>query len=94
MRVGTGELNRFIEQITSAHLPVSSGHRSVRVLYAAQTAVAPPTFVMFTTVATKLHFPYERFLENQIREKYGFFGTPLKITVRRRSRTKADERKR
>ena len=94
MRVGTGELNRFIEQITSAHLPVSSGHRSVRVLYAAQTAVAPPTFVMFTNVATKLHFSYERFLENQIREKYGFFGTPLKITVRRRSRTKADERER
>jgi GTP-binding protein len=48
---------------------------------------------MFTNVATKLHFSYERFLENQIREKYGFFGTPLRITVRRRSRTKADERK-
>ena len=91
MRVATGELNRFIAQITSAHLPVSPGRRSVRVLYAAQTNVAPPTFVMFTNVATKLHFSYERFLENQLREKYGFFGTPLKIVVRRRSKGAADE---
>ena len=49
--------------------PVSPGHRNVRVLYAAQTGVAPPTFVLFTNVATKLHFSYERFLENQLREK-------------------------
>jgi GTP-binding protein len=94
MRVPTGELNRFIAQITSAHLPVSPGRRSVRVLYAAQTNVAPPTFVMFTNVATKLHFSYERFLENQLREKYGFFGTPLKIVVRRRGKAAGDEAKR
>jgi GTPase len=93
-RVGTSELNRFIEQVTRAHAPVSPGHRNVRVLYAAQTAVAPPTFVLFTNVATKLHFSYERFLENQLREKYGFLGTPLKITVRKRSAVRADGRKR
>jgi GTP-binding protein len=86
VRVGTAELNRFIERVTAEHPPVSPGHRHVRVLYAAQTAVAPPTFVLFTNVATKLHFSYERFLENRLREEYGFVGTPIRIAVRRRAR--------
>jgi GTPase len=84
-RVPTGELNRFIEAITTAHPPVSPGRRNVRVLYAAQTGVSPPSFVLFTNVATKLHFSYERFLENRLRNQYGFFGTPIRITVRRRA---------
>ncbi len=79
MRVPTPELNRFIEEVTAQHPPVSPGHRNVRVLYAAQTGVAPPTFVLFTNVATKFHFSYERFLENRLRETYGFVGTPLRI---------------
>jgi GTPase len=91
-RVGTSDLNRFMEQITAAQPPVSPGHRHVRVLYAAQTGVAPPSFVIFTNVATKLHFSYERYLENQLREKYGFLGSPLRITVRKRSRGRADDR--
>jgi GTP-binding protein len=93
-RVGTADLNRFIEQITAAHPPVSPGRRNVRVLYAAQTSVAPPTFVLFTNVATTLHFSYERFLDNRLREKYGFVGTPLRITARRRSRERSDGRNR
>jgi GTP-binding protein len=84
-RVPTGELNRFIEAITTAHPPVSPGRRNVRVLYAAQTGIAPPSFVLFTNVATRLHFSYERFLENRLREQYGFFGTPIRIAVRRRA---------
>ena len=93
VRVPTPELNRFIEHVTSTHRPVSPGHRNVRVLYAAQTGVAPPTFVLFTNVATKLHFSYERFLENRLREGYGFVGTPLRIMVRKRSRGRSDDRK-
>jgi GTP-binding protein len=93
-RIGTSELNRFIEQVTSAHAPVSPGRRHVRVLYAAQTGVAPPSFVLFTNVATKLHFSYERFLENRLREKYGFIGTPLEITVRKRARARSNGAKR
>jgi len=85
IRVPTGELNRFIEGITTAHPPVSSGNRNVRVLYAAQTGVAPPSFVLFTNVATKFHFSYARFLENRLRDEYGFFGTPIRISVRRRA---------
>jgi GTP-binding protein len=83
-RVPTGELNRFIEAVTGVHPPASPGKREVRVLYSAQTAVAPPTFVFFTNVATKFHFSYERFLENRLRESFGFEGTPMRLTVRRR----------
>jgi GTPase len=93
IRVPTPELNRFIGQVTNEHAPVSPGQRHVRVLYAAQTGVAPPTFVLFTNVATKLHFSYERYLENRLREAYGFIGSPIRITVRKRSRGRAPERK-
>lgn len=93
LRVPTPALNRYIEEITRAHPPVSPGHRSVRVLYAAQTGVAPPLFVLFTNVATKLHFSYERFLENRLRERFGFVGTPIRIAVRKRSRARSDAAK-
>src|SRR5215212_7241430 len=88
-RVGTGELNRFVTQVSAEHPPASPGRREVRIMYAAQTAVAPPTFVFFTNVATSFHFSYERFLQNRLRDAFGFFGTPIRIHVRRRAgRTK------
>jgi GTP-binding protein len=93
IRVPTPELNRFIGQITSEHAPVSPGRRNVRVLFAAQTGVAPPTFVLFTNVATSLHFSYERYLDNRLRERFGFVGTPLKLTVRKRAREGSGARK-
>ena len=83
-RVRTGELNAFVKRVTEAHPPASPGRSHVRVLYAAQTAVAPPTFVFFTNVATTFHFSYERFLVNQIREAFGFLGSPIRLHVRRR----------
>jgi len=85
-RVRTAELNAFVKKITDAHPPPSRGRTHVRVLYAAQTAVAPPTFVMFTNVATEFHFSYERFLVNRIREQFGFLGSPIRVHVRRRRR--------
>jgi GTP-binding protein len=94
MRVPTGELNRFIEKITSASPPVTSGKRNVRVMYASQTGKAPPTFVLFTNAEAKLHFSYERFLENRLRESYGFFGNPIRIQVRgRKDSRKGDDRR-
>ena len=93
-RVPTGELNRFIEKITTASPPVTSGKRNVRVMYASQTGKAPPTFVLFTNSEAKLHFSYERFLENRLRESYGFFGNPIRIQVRgRKESRKGEERK-
>jgi GTP-binding protein len=88
-RVPTPVLNRFIETVTAAHPPVSPGRRHVRIMYAAQIGVAPPSFVFFTNVATTLHFSYERFLVNQLREKFGFVGSPIRVQVRRRDRKRA-----
>jgi GTP-binding protein len=85
-RIPTPELNRFVRDVTAAHPPASPGRRQVRILYCAQTGVAPPTFVFFTNVATSFHFSYQRFLLNQIRDRFGFLGTPIRIEVRRRAR--------
>ena len=82
----TAELNKFLEAITAAHPPASPGRRHVRILYAAQTAVAPPTFVFFTNIATTFHFSYERFLVNRLRESFDLVGTPIRIHVRKRAR--------
>jgi GTPase len=83
MRVPTAELNRFVQAVTAVHPPVSPGRRHVRILYAAQTSVAPPTFVFFTNVATEFHFSYERFLANRLRESFGLLGTPIRVQVRK-----------
>ena len=72
--------------VTAAHPPASPGRRQVRILYAAQTGVAPPTFVLFTNVATEFHFSYERFLVNQLRESFDLMGTPIRLQVRRREK--------
>jgi GTP-binding protein len=86
-RVPTPALNKFIESVTAANPPVSAGSRHVRILYVAQIGVAPPSFVFFTNVATTFHFSYERFLVNQLRERFGFVGSPIRIQVRRRARS-------
>lgn len=85
-RIPTGELNRFVQRITAEHPPASPGRREVRVLYATQKGVAPPTFIFFTNVATEFHFSYERYLVNRLREEFDLMGTPVRIQVRRRAR--------
>ena len=85
-RVPTPALNKFVEAVTAANPPVSPGRRHVRILYAAQIGIAPPSFVFFTNVATTFHFSYERFLVNQLRQKFGFVGSPIRMQVRRRDR--------
>jgi GTP-binding protein len=86
--VPTSELNRFLEAVTAAHPPHAKTRREVRILYGAQTGTAPPSFVLFTNVATELHFSYERFLVNRLRESFGFIGTPIRLTIRARKREK------
>jgi GTPase len=86
VRVPTPALNKFIEKVTAANPPVSPGRKHVRIMYAAQTGVAPPSFLFFTNVATTFHFSYERFLINKLREEFGFIGSPIRIQVRRRDR--------
>jgi GTP-binding protein len=82
-RVTTGQMNRFLEKIDFQRAPVPMAKR-VRIIYMTQAAVAPPTFVLFTDRDVKLHFAFERFLGNQIRDAFGFKGTPIWFKVRAR----------
>ncbi len=82
-RVSTGELNRFLAE-TDFDRATSPSARPVKILYMTQAAVAPPTFVLFTNQRRPLHFSYERFLENRIREAFDFTGTPIRFRQRLR----------
>jgi GTPase len=82
-RVGTGEMNRFLERVDFGRAAVPAA-RQVKIYYMTQASTSPPTFVLFTDRNVKLHFSYERFLENQIRKAFGFIGTPIRIKVRGR----------
>jgi GTP-binding protein len=82
-RISTSEMNRFLKQIDFDRASVPASKR-VKIYYMTQAAVAPPTFILFTDRPVKLHFSYERFLENQIRRAFGFVGTPIWIKNRAR----------
>ncbi len=86
-RVSTGQMNRFLERVDFQRAPVPMSKR-IRIYYMTQAAVAPPTFVLFTDRDIKLHFAFERFLENQIRESFGFEGTPIWFKVKARQADK------
>jgi GTPase len=88
-RVSTGQMNRFLDKIDFQRAPVPMSKR-IRIFYMTQAAVAPPTFVLFTDREIKLHFSFERFLENQIREAFGFKGTPIWFKVKARNEKKGE----
>ena len=83
-RIGTGAMNRFLQKIDFQRASVPMSKR-VRIYYLTQAGVAPPTFVLFTDRNVKLHFSFERFLENQIRAAFGFEGSPIWFRVRARN---------
>lgn len=83
-RVSTGQMNRFLEKVDFQRATVPMAKR-IRIYYMTQAAVAPPTFVLFTDRDVKLHFSFERFLDNQIRAAFGFAGTPIWFKVRARN---------
>jgi GTP-binding protein len=82
-RIGTGEMNRFVKTVDFERAGVPA-RQQIKIYYMTQASVAPPTFVLFTDRAVKLHFSYQRFLENQIRRAFGFVGTPIWIKNRAR----------
>ncbi len=87
-RVSTGQMNRFLDRVDFQRASVPMKKR-VRIYYMTQAAVAPPTFVLFTDKDVKLHFSFERFLCNQIREAFGFIGSPIWFKVKARNKKKA-----
>jgi GTP-binding protein len=92
-RVPTGELNRLIANATArVSAPVVKGRRP-KVFYATQAAVAPPTFVFFARDAGSVHFSYRRYLENRLRDSFGFAGTPIRLVFRERSAVRLPRRR-
>ncbi len=84
MRIGTGVLNEIISEATAMHQPPSDKGKRLRIYYATQAGVKPPTFVLFVNDKELMHFSYLRYLENRIRETFEFRGTALKFILRER----------
>jgi GTP-binding protein len=83
-RISTGALNRLLQDALARNPPKSKSGQRPRFYYATQAEVDPPTFVFFVNDQNLIHFSYERYLENRIREVYGFLGTPLRLVFRSR----------
>ena len=84
MRVATGVLNEIMAEAVAMQQPPSDKGKRLRLYYITQVAVKPPTFVIFVNDKELMHFSYTRYIENQIRETFGFKGTPLRFIIRER----------
>jgi GTP-binding protein len=89
-RVTTGQMNKFLDKVDFQKASVPMNKR-VRIYYMTQAAVAPPTFVLFTDKDVKMHFSFERFLANQIRDHFGFIGSPIWFKIKARNKKKEDK---
>lgn len=88
MRVATGVLNEIMSEAVAMQQPPTDKGKRLRLFYITQVAVKPPTFVIFVNDKELMHFSYTRYIENKIREAFGFRGTPLKFIIRERKETK------
>ena len=81
-RLTTAMVNNVVQQATAAHSPPRVGNRRLKILYATQAEVNPPTFVFFINDVKLMHFSYQRYLENKLRQSFGFVGTPLRLVFK------------
>ncbi len=81
-RVTTGEVNRFFENVLGHHPPPTSDGRVVKLFYVTQVQASPPSFVITTNYPDRIHFSYKRYVVNQLREHFGFTGTPVRVFYR------------
>lgn len=84
-RVSTGLLNKVMKELYSLNPPTSVKGKRLKILYTTQSNICPPTFVIFANNADLLKDHYKRYIENKLREAFGFFGTPIRISIRERS---------
>ncbi len=85
-RMGTGVLNRAFQEMIKGHMAGMYMNRAVKFYYITQTSAKPPTFTLFVNFPEGVHFSYERYLENKLREAFGFEGTPIRLQFRKRGR--------
>ena len=83
-RISTGMLNDMLNDAMERHQPPSDKGKRLKIYYVTQASVAPPTFIFFCNNAELFHFSYQRYLENCVREAFGFRGTPIRIVVKQR----------
>jgi GTP-binding protein len=88
-RVPTAELNRAFERLTAAHEPPLYHGKRVKYYYLTQVGIKPPTFIAFVNYPEGVHFSYLRYIENNLRESFGFSGTPVRIFAKRRREVRA-----
>jgi len=81
-RISTSKLNRILRDAQDAHPAPSRGGRPLKIYYATQVRSDPPTFLVYVNDPKRMHFSYRRYLENKIREAYGFLGTPIRIVLK------------
>ncbi len=86
VRIPTADLNRILQEAVARHSPPSKAGKRLKFYYATQATVDPPTFLFFVNDPRLVHFSYERYLENRLREHYGFLGTPLRLSFRKRGK--------
>lgn len=91
-RVQTSELNMVLHRAVARHAPPGGGAKRLRLLYATQAEVAPPTFVIFVNDVSLVHFSYRRYLENRIRDAFDFAGTGMRMLFRTRPNLSREER--
>jgi GTP-binding protein len=89
-RITTAQLNRFFEEVLDRHPPPIHRGKPVRLYYVTQTQVAPPTFTIITNYPDAVHFSYQRYVVNQIREAFGFEGTPVRVFYKAKRRRDDD----
>ncbi|POZ59805.1 GTP-binding protein EngA [Dehalococcoides mccartyi] len=83
-RIPTAKVNSVVTEALSAHTPPHQGKTQLKIYYATQADTNPPSFVFFVNNPKLVHFSYERFIENRLRESFGFFGTPIRLTFKAR----------
>ena len=86
MRIPTGKLNRLLQEAQDRQPPPGRGTQHLRIYYATQTRVDPPTFLLYVNNPNLMHFSYLRYLENRIREQYPYLGTPIRLVLKARKR--------
>ena len=89
MRVQTGVLNEIMAEAVALQQPPTDKGKRLKLYYITQASVKPPTFVIFVNDKELMHFSYTRYIENKIREAFGFQGTPLKFIIRERKENDA-----
>jgi len=92
LRVATGPMNNLLQRAMVEHPPRNVQGKRLKLLYATQADVRPPTFVLFVNDAQLLHFAYKRYLENRLRQAYGFVGTAIHFVFKSRGEMPLDER--